>query len=128
MRDKPYFCLLMGMYAIRCDWEAMNQKQKKYPLAKHHAWGGLALLSLISALRLLFPDLPDWIAFPLIGLLIIYILVWLGLTYRYRKELPREKSSPDISGKDEGKIRKKEVKNRLKLEKKRAGSEIKKRE
>ena len=100
-------------------------EKKKYPLAKHHAWGGLALLSLISALRLLFPDIPDWITLPLIGILIVYILIWLGLTYRFRKELPEERPSPDIPGKEEEKIRKKEAKNRLKLEKKRAKAESK---
>ena len=104
----------------------MYGKEKKYPLAKHHAWGGLALLSLVSALRLLFPDIPDWLAFPLIGILIVYILLWLGLTYRYRKELPEETSFPEVSGKEEEKIRKKEAKNRLKLEKKRAKAELKK--
>ena len=100
-------------------------EKKKYPLAKHHAWGGLAMLSLVSALRLLFPGIPDWLAFSLIGILIVYILVWLGLTYRYRKESPEESSSLDSAGKEEEKIRKKEAKNRLKLEKKRAKAEIK---
>lgn len=102
-----------------------TESKIKYPLAKHHAWGGLALLSLISILRLLLPGFPDYLAFPLIGALFLYVLIWLGLTYRYRKELGGNSSAYSPGNGQEDKAEKKAAKNRLKLDKKRAKAALK---
>ena len=104
---------------------------RSYPLARHHAWGGLALLSLLGVVRLLFPGLPDPVWVPLASLLVFYVLVWLFLAYRYRNSLKggvspisnypgREKSvSEDL--KERSKLEKKKIKAGIKEAKKREG-------
>ena len=103
----------------------ISPQRRRYPLAKHHAWGGLALLSLVSAFRFLFPEIPDFIVFPLIGALFLYVLVWLGLTYRYRRDLSERALSAPVDERGGEKSTKKAAKNRLKLEKKKAKAELK---
>lgn len=68
---------------------------RKYALARHHAWGGLGLISLISVIRILHPPLPDMFFFPILVLLILYVLFWLAMTYRFRSGLMAETAPVD---------------------------------
>ena len=61
--------------------------KKKYELYRHHAWAGLGLLTVFLATRYFYPTLPLWISLPIVSGLIIYILISLMGTYRYRTGL-----------------------------------------
>jgi hypothetical protein len=65
--------------------------REKYDIARHHAWGGLAALSLVSTIRLILPTgtpaLNHLLSALIIPLLIIYTACALILTYRYRTGL-----------------------------------------
>jgi uncharacterized membrane protein len=103
--------------------EPAAKMRKKYDLARHHAWAGLGLLSVVAAVRLLLPALPDGLFLAISSTLIVYILFWLFLTYRYRAGLKAD-SSP-ITEVSAEKAKTALEKARLKLEKKRAKAEIK---
>ena len=77
------------------DRQNTERCRRNYDLCRHHAWGGLGFLSLLLALRYIFPPLPAMIMFPLVILLVAYIMCWLILTYRFRSEL--KAVSPDQS-------------------------------
>ncbi|KAA0005457.1 MAG: hypothetical protein DRM98_04240 [Thermoplasmata archaeon] len=110
--------------------------QRKYDLYRHHAWAGSILLSVLLAIRVFlqitgFKDIPDIIILPLGVILVIYILVSLGFTYKYRSGLIVEQKivqkieTPEEAFKKQ-KISAKIEKERLKLEKKKAKAEVKK--
>ena len=94
----------------------------RYALARHHAWAGSVLLAVLLAIRLFFFTQENTINEPLfisIGvLLIIYILVALFFTYRYRLGL-KQQSSTQLSSETIGE------KDRLKLEKKTQKAQVK---
>jgi hypothetical protein len=95
--------------------------RKKYDLARHHAWGGLGILTVVSAIRVLYPPLPDEIFIPAASLLLFYVVFWLFLTYRYRGGLAA--SAAGAASEERAKY---EVeKARLKLEKKKAKTKLK---
>ncbi|MFH1039098.1 MAG: hypothetical protein V1789_10580 [PVC group bacterium] len=89
-----------------------------YNLARHHAWGGLAMLSVLGGVRLLFPELPAAVWIPAASLLVAYILVWLFLTYRYRSSLRGESPVSSTPGAAGYKLEKKRIKAAAKAAKK----------
>ncbi len=98
-----------------------EQHKRKYDLARHHAWGGLGFLSVALAIRYILPSVPDKIILPIVIILLLYILFWLFLTYRYLSDLKAGTTSPNFERENE-----KAEKARLKIEKKRIKAEIKK--
>ena len=71
-----------------------NDHKHRYAMARHHAWAGSVLLAVLLALRVFFltweNDINETI-FIIIGvILIIYILIALLLTYRYRSAITAE--------------------------------------
>lgn len=103
----------------------LNLQKRKYHIFKHHAWAGLGFLAVLFALRFIFP-LSTTILQPIIFILIIYILIALFLTYKYRSELSVQPDSltTSIDSKKQ-KSNKKNEKYQFKIEKKRAKAEIK---
>ena len=105
--------------------------RKKYDIARHHAWAGTALLSVVLAIRIFLltgenSNIPDVIFFPLVLVIIIYILISLLFTYLYRSCLTAEQEK--ISSSEEIVRHKMDTdleKARLKLEKKKAKTEVK---
>lgn len=79
----------------------MNESKKtdfkrKYAMAKHHAWAGSVLLAILGAVRWFVTgsDYPQKdLIFIIIGiLLIMYILIALVFTYRFRSGLSEEQN------------------------------------
>ena len=101
--------------------------KRKYQAFRHHAWAGLGFLSVVLAVRLVLSENSPDILVPIIFVLVIYIIVALLFTYRYRaglsvkqevihpsEELEKEKICAEVE------------KERLKVEKKKAKAESKK--
>ena len=94
---------------------------------RHHAWAGLGFLSVVLAIRILFLEQADFLT-PIVVILLIYIIVALIFTYRYRAGLLADdkalklKPSEDL---EKEKIRADLEKERLKTEKKKAKAEAK---
>lgn len=107
----------------------LSSYKKKYGIYRHHAWAGGILLSVLFAIRYLIPHIPDIIFFPLVIILVLYILTALVFTYKYRAGLSaEEKVVTQAPSSEKIKIRSinAEVeKKRLKLEKKKAKAEAK---
>jgi hypothetical protein len=109
----------------------LAEYRKKYDISRHHAWAGTALLSVVLAVRIFIltgegPKIPDIIFFPIVLVIIIYILISLIFTYNYRSSLTAEQeriSSADVIEKH--KIDADLEKARLKVEKKKAKGEVK---
>lgn len=127
-------------------WIDMGEAKKadykrKYAMAKHHAWAGSVLLAILGAIRWFISDTTyprTDLIFIIIGiLLIVYILIALVLTYRFRSGLIEEEtriqqhiimnkdqsSNPSISTtalspKEQAKVEKKKTKNESKQLKK----------
>ena len=120
--------------------------KRRYAMAKHHAWAGSILLAILGAIRW-FTDGTEWyqkdIIFIIAGvLIIIYILIALVFTYRFRSGLAEEiptiqqpsnqesKQSdnfkPILSPKEQEKIEKKKTKAESKRLKKLAKAQQKK--
>ena len=102
--------------------------KRRYQAFRHHAWAGLGFLSVALAVRLIFLESSD-ILTPIIFILMLYILVALLFTYKYRSGLsaPDETTTVQSSDKIEReKIKAKTEKERLKLEKKKAKTIAKK--
>ncbi|MFC2074869.1 hypothetical protein ACFLRA_01180 [Bdellovibrionota bacterium] len=98
----------------------LSEQKRKYNKFKHHAWGGLGLLSIVLAIRLIFLESSKFLI-PVILILALYVLVALIFTYKYREGLNEpEKFSGESTSVDH------EIeKERRKLEKKRAKAEMK---
>lgn len=116
----------------------MNQKnlreyKKKYDIARHHAWAGSVLLAVLIAIRgfleLTDIKLNDTIVLIIGIILIIYILISVFYTYRYRSGLSDEQKKIEvhIKSKDYKKqeIEAKVEKQRLKVEKKKEKNDAK---
>lgn len=105
----------------------LSTYKKKYQAFRHHAWAGLGFLSVLLAVRIIFPE-PSKILTPVIFVLIIYVVVALLFTYKYRAGLSVGEKivqvQPPIEVEKEL-IRANVEKERLKLEKKKAKAEIK---
>jgi len=107
----------------------LSSYKKKYGIYRHHAWAGGILLSVLFAIRYLISDIPDIILLPLIFILVLYILIALFFTYKYRAGLSaEEKVVTQVPSSEKVKIQRinAEVeKQRLKLEKKKAKAKAK---
>ena len=105
----------------------LSTYKRKYQAFRHHAWAGLGFLSVLLAVRIIFPQ-PSEILTPVIFVLIIYFVVALLFTYKYRAGLSGGEKvvqvQPPIEVEKEL-IRENVEKERLKLEKKKAKAEIK---
>jgi uncharacterized membrane protein YuzA (DUF378 family) len=105
--------------------------KRKYAMAKHHAWAGSVLLAILGAIRwyAIDTEYPQKdLIFIIFGILIIiYILIALFFTYRFRSGLAEEEtqinqrnisnqsssqpnSETSLSPKDLAKIEKKKAK------------------
>lgn len=110
-----------------------DSDKTKYAMAKHHAWAGSILLAILLAIRVFFETTENQIndtLFLTIGiLLVLYILVALLFTYRYRSGLSttEEKANNILPSEaiTKEKIQSDLEKERLKLEKKRIKAEAK---
>ena len=100
--------------------ESLSENKKKYNMARHHAWAGTVILSVVLAIRILIPDIPDIILYVVVLLLVIYILIALFFTYKYRSGLSARESVVSVDSSVEIE------RERLKLEKKKAKTEVKK--
>lgn len=103
----------------------LTDYKRRYNLFRHHAWAGLGFLSVLLAVRILFPELLELLQ-PILVVLIVYVVIALIFTYKYRaglsakqetvhhsKELEKEKIHADVE------------KKRLTLEKKKTKAKIK---
>lgn len=105
----------------------LSTYKRKYQAFRHHAWAGLGFLSVLLAVRIIFPQ-PSQILTPVIFVLIIYVMVALLFTYKYRAGISVAEEVVHIqpSSKVEKEIIRADVeKERLKLEKKKAKAEAK---
>jgi len=101
-------------------------KKQSYDLARHHAWAGGILLSILLALRLLIPQLPQTPITLLALLLIAYITISVLFTYKYKNALTQKEPSTQKNAEDNDyelekqrlKIQKKQAKNENKQHKK----------
>ena len=107
----------------------LTDYKRRYNLFRHHAWAGLGFLSVLLAVRILFPELLGLIQ-PILVVLIVYVVIALIFTYKYRaglsakqetvhhsKELEKEKIHADVE-KKRLKLEKKKTKSKIKAEKK----------
>ena len=103
--------------------KTLNENKRKYDMSRHHAWAGGILLSVLLAVRILF-EIEDIYVIPIAVILIVYILIALFLTYKYRSGLAtQQKTVQEVHiHSDESEIEK----ERLKVEKKKAKAEAKK--
>lgn len=114
----------------------LHPLRAQYDIARHHAWAGTVLLSVLLATRIFFEMaennfIPD-LVFILCGIIIaVYTLGALFFTYKYRNTLMQkeqesfEKAVEDAVNISE-KSKKKQVKQQYKIEKKKAKSQMKK--
>jgi hypothetical protein len=104
----------------------LTEYKRRYAASRHHAWAGTAFLSVLLALRYIVPQFPHYLFIPLCTLLILYIVVSLLYTFKYRQglfagEMPLRGPEEFKETKGEAKV----DKARVKAEKKRAKAEAK---
>lgn len=115
----------------------LSEYKRKYDVSRHHAWAGSVLLALLIATRTFLEivdiKVNDTIVVIIGVILVVYTLVSVFLTYRYRSGLTSEqKKIVEVHHHDSNdELEKKKIdsdleKERLKLEKKKAKAEIKK--
>ena len=99
--------------------------ERKYQAFRHHAWAGLGFLSVILAINIIFRELSE-ILQPILLILIVYIVIALIFTYKYRAGLSvgQEVVQPSEELEKE-KIHTEVEKKRLKLEKKKTKAKVK---
>jgi hypothetical protein len=105
----------------------LSEYKGKYNTFRHHAWAGLGFLSVLLVIRIIAPSLSE-IIHPILAILVIYIVVSLLFTYKYRAGLTVE-NNIQIQPSDEIQKEKMKVeiqKKRLKVEKKKIKAEAKK--
>jgi len=105
----------------------LSEYRRKYNAFRHHAWAGLGFLSVLLVIRIIVPSLSE-IIHPILAVLVIYVVVSLLFTYKYRTGLTGEKVIQiQLSDEIEKERMKIEVeKEQLKIEKKKAKGETKK--
>ena len=102
-----------------------SEYKRKYDLVRHHAWAGLGFLSVLLAIRILFPEISELLQ-PIVVVLIIYVVISLLFTYKYYRGLSATKDGTQYSEEvEKEKIHADVEEERLKLEKKKVKSEIK---
>ena len=100
--------------------------KRKYQAFRHHAWAGLGFLSVLLAIRLILPESPEILP-PIIFVLVVYVVIALLFTYRYRAGLSVKQEVVHPSEElEKEKICAEVEKERLKVEKKKAKAESKK--
>jgi len=67
--------------------------KKGYNWYRHHAWGGLAILSLFTGLHA-FVSVPTWITLPVGFFLLGYVIFFLFQTYQSAGELKEQETIP----------------------------------
>jgi hypothetical protein len=103
----------------------LSEYKRKYEIFRHHAWAGTAFLSILLALRYFITSIPRYIFIPLGTLLIVYILITVLFTYKYRAGLSRTRDPDWAAEPSETAKAQTPEPERLKIEKKRAKSEAK---
>ena len=103
----------------------LSEYARKYEIFRHHAWAGTAFLSILLALRYFITAIPRYIFIPLGTLLIVYILIAVLYTYRYRAGISKRQESGQPSQPTERPGVQTVAPESLKIEKKRAKSETK---
>ena len=104
----------------------LSEYKRKYEISRHHAWAGTAFLSLLLSLRYLVPSIPDVLFMPIGSLLVVYILIGVIFTYKYRAGLSAGQRHDYTSEElEREKIRAEVEKKRLKLDKKKVKAEAK---
>jgi len=104
----------------------LSDYKRKYDVARHHAWAGSVLLAVLLAIRIFLETtdiiIIDWLFFILGFILVIYTLVAVFFTYKYRSGLSAEqKNVVEVQIKSD-----KLEKEKIKLQKKKAKAEAKK--
>jgi purine-cytosine permease-like protein len=109
----------------------LSERKKKYAISKHHAWAGSILLAILLAIRIFFEtanikEYNQLILF--IGFfIIIYMIISLILTYKYRSGLSLDEKSINVTiSSKESNNKEKYDKNLAKIEKKKAKERLKK--
>ena len=106
----------------------LAEYKRKYDAFRHHAWAGLGFLTVFGVIRVLLPEYTQ-ILTPVIFVLIIYIVIALLFTYRYRaglsakQEVTHVEPSLDL---EKERMKTEVEKERLKVEKKKVKAEAKK--
>ena len=111
----------------------LSDRKKKYAISKHHAWAGSILLAILLAIRIFFEtsNIREYNQLILIigFFIIIYMLIALIFTYKYRSGLSIDERSinVNISSNDskDVKINQKYDKNYAKIQKKKAKEKLK---
>jgi purine-cytosine permease-like protein len=106
---------------------------KKYRISKHHAWAGSILLAILLAIRIFFEtsNISEYNQLILVigFFIIVYMLISLIFTYKYRSGLSLDENSINvsISSNDSKNVKMKEKydKNFAKIEKKKAKESLK---
>jgi hypothetical protein len=101
--------------------EDLSGYRKRYDIFRHHAWAGTVLLSVLLALQLLIPSFPHYLFIPVCSILILYILISLFYTFRYRAGLSAREGW-DPTSPERSKVSADAEKGYLTLEKKRLES------
>jgi len=105
----------------------LSEYKRKYNIFRHHAWAGLGFLSVLLVIRIIVPSLSE-VIHPILAVLVIYVVVSLLFTYKYRSGFNEEKVI-QIQPSDEiekEKMKFKVKKDLLKIEKKKTKAEAKK--
>ncbi len=104
----------------------------QYDIARHHAWAGTVLLSLLLAIRIILEMaenrfIPEIVFVSLGVIIVLYTLGALLFTFRYRnalKQKEQEKYEKTLTTTE--KSTEKQTKQHYKIEKKKAKSQLKK--
>ena len=113
--------------------EDLSDKRKKYAISKHHAWAGSILLAIILAIRIFFETSKNneynQIILIIGFFIIIYMIISLIFTYKYRSGLSLDDKSINLSissnNVENSKMKEKSDKNISKIEKKKAKERLK---
>jgi hypothetical protein len=110
-----------------------NNIKKKYEVSRHHAWAGSILLAILLAIRIFFEtsNINEYNQIILLFgfIIIVYMLISLILTYRYRSSLYIDDKTINVmlssKSSDDVKKNEKHDKNLAKIEKKKAKEKLK---
>ena len=94
----------------------MPKRKKSYQWYRHHAWAGLALVSILFIIRGMV-GIPAGVFYPVVIALLIYAVTFLVLTYRQASELVKSPSMDKASAKAAKKQTKAELKRQKKKDK-----------
>jgi len=103
----------------------LAEYKRKYDIARHHAWAGSVILAIILAIRIFLEttdiNVNDWFIVIIGGVVVIYTLAAVILTYKYRSGLTSQQKIIEVHTSSNN-----VEKERLKIEKKKAKAEAKK--